>query len=990
MIKFIILLSFFSFSAAFGSAPITQCDKVAADPFDINRVKGVDGVQTYDLTDISESACKEAIKNFPDEERFYYQLARIFESKGIFDQADIFYQKAIDINPNHEPSNFFLAVSKYYYEDDYDIVINDFKNFKKKNFKYRSSEINFFLASSYYFSQRYVLLEPLLKDLLEEINNPSKNNLSDDQILKINFMDAYLENDPALEEEKYLKIIKFITDRGGLSFNQEYLLSAYDNLAGAYEDLGKGLEAVTYYELILEIIPDDIDAFYSLSRIYESGMGRLNQDYTKAYNYILKAVELGDPGSYSMLGYLYEYGSGVEQSFEKAFKYYELAYQTAREPYSYGALAYLYENGFGVDKDFLKARTIYQDLLDTYKKNENNPDFFLISNNLPEQLETARKSIIRINNILSGTSSPVSIETYSESDVCTWIEGNLEDDYSQDDALRNCMRAAIRGDAYAIEKIALFYEDGVIYEQNFDTAIYWYKKLSLLNDTSGIGDWESLRAKANFKISMLTVNGFNQEHIDIKILPILNELINFPHTVINEDNYVLESKYQMGLMYMFGIEVKKDWNLAKNIFQNILDYNGLTFDGLIDLKTLSKKNIIQIKATEAGYAVEKDVEKYFPAEFKGKFVWDNALHSEQSLDLIRLEKLKRLGPYRFEINGFVKFDHGGKLDLYGFLDTRKNNFKVEELYPKDADQSKSSDYVLNSKHYGFFYNNFSELSSYYISNNNTGYTGLLTAERIEKQGEIKTNIPEQLPLNFGNYYALVIGNENYQNERDLDTPINDVTTIAAVLEKKYGFNIIKIIENGDRRTILSNLNALKNKLQREDNLLIYYAGHGAYDEAGRGYWLPVDADSIQSEDTTQWISTDDVSNILTKIKSNHILVVADSCFSGSLTTRGGNEIFTSENKVNIFKNLIEKKVRKALTSGGLEPVLDGGGGDGNYSIFADSFIRLLSNNNSVLATNSLYTDLGKMVSSVSSQTPQYGAVQRTGDEGGDFIFVPIN
>ena len=143
MNKFVILLSFFSFSTAFGSAPITQCDKVAADPFDINRVKGVDGVPTYDLTGISGSACKEAIKNFPDEERFYYQLARIFESKGIFDQADIFYQKAVDIKPNHEPSNFFLAVNKYY-DQDYDLAINDFKNFKKKNFKYRSIEINFF------------------------------------------------------------------------------------------------------------------------------------------------------------------------------------------------------------------------------------------------------------------------------------------------------------------------------------------------------------------------------------------------------------------------------------------------------------------------------------------------------------------------------------------------------------------------------------------------------------------------------------------------------------------------------------------------------------------------------------------------------------------------------------------------------------------------------------------------------------------------------
>ena len=72
---------------------------------------------------------------------------------------------------------------------------------------------------------------------------------------------------------------------------------------------------------------------------------------------------------------------------------------------------------------------------------------------------------------------------------------------------------------------------------------------------------------------------------------------------------------------------------------------------------------------------------------------------------------------------------------------------------------------------------------------------------------------------------------------------------------------------------------------------------------------------------------------MAKISSNHILVVADSCFSGALTTRGSS--LSSEDRTNLYKNLIQKKTRKALTSGALEPVLDGGGE--GHSIFADSF-----------------------------------------------------
>ena len=139
-----------------------------------------------------------------------------------------------------------------------------------------------------------------------------------------------------------------------------------------------------------------------------------------------------------------------------------------------------------------------------------------------------------------------------------------------------------------------------------------------------------------------------------------------------------------------------------------------------------------------------------------------------------------------------------------------------------------------------------------------------------------------------------------------------------------------------------------------------------------------------------WISVDDISNILTKLSPKHILIVADSCYSGSLILQERSATTVLESSFKHYKQLLEKKTRKALTSGALQPVVDGGGGD--HSVFASAFLKILSDNKEVIDTNSIYNQLNTIVSNslVTDQTPLYNIVPKTGDEGGDFIFVPIN
>jgi len=239
----------------------------------------------------------------------------------------------------------------------------------------------------------------------------------------------------------------------------------------------------------------------------------------------------------------------------------------------------------------------------------------------------------------------------------------------------------------------------------------------------------------------------------------------------------------------------------------------------------------------------------------------------------------------------------------------------------------------------------------------------------------KTSIPD---LDYGDYYALVIGNNRYQNLRDLRSAVDDAKAISSLLEIDYGFNV-ELLENATRKDILQSLKRLRETARAKDNVLIYYAGHGSLDQAAdEGYWLPVDA---ERDDDSNWLLTDRVTSQVKAMKAKHVMVVADSCFSGTITRAIKIEQRTPE----WLSEIVKKKARTALTSGGLEPVLDTG--SGNHSAFAHAFISLLEENNGVLDASQLFSQLRPKVMVNSTQTPQYGKIHMAGDDGGDFLFV---
>ncbi|MBT3915507.1 MAG: hypothetical protein HN731_07365 [Rhodospirillaceae bacterium] len=243
--------------------------------------------------------------------------------------------------------------------------------------------------------------------------------------------------------------------------------------------------------------------------------------------------------------------------------------------------------------------------------------------------------------------------------------------------------------------------------------------------------------------------------------------------------------------------------------------------------------------------------------------------------------------------------------------------------------------------------------------------------------------PKSNPLaniNFGTYHALVIGINNYKNLKPLKTAVTDANAIAEVLKEKYGFKVSKLI-NPSHEDILDKLDELRETLKFKDNLLIYYAGHGWLDnKSDQGYWL---ASNAKKKRRSRWISNSTLTDTLKAIESKHVMVVADSCYSGRLVR--GLKIDTKDrNDPKYYQQMSRKKARVVITSGGLEPVEDG---KGVHSPFARAFLQALNENDGVIDGSKLFHTIRRPVMVNANQTPQYSDVRRAGHDGGDSLFV---
>ena len=225
--------------------------------------------------------------------------------------------------------------------------------------------------------------------------------------------------------------------------------------------------------------------------------------------------------------------------------------------------------------------------------------------------------------------------------------------------------------------------------------------------------------------------------------------------------------------------------------------------------------------------------------------------------------------------------------------------------------------------------------------------------------------------------ALMIAVDSYRDSAipALSTPEADIKAVAQALNDHLGYET-RTLRNPTKAQIGEALRKLGREVGEQDQVMVYYAGHG-YElaETGTGYWLPADAETTSARN---WVSNNDIGRFLSRMPAKHVMVVSDSCYSGA---------FTKEQKIDASRLANEQEIRQrrsvmALSSGGDEPVADGEV-NSPFAVALKKRVLALPKDSNGYA---LYQEVRADVTSEAPQTPQYGVIRTAGyDEGGDFI-----
>jgi uncharacterized caspase-like protein len=228
----------------------------------------------------------------------------------------------------------------------------------------------------------------------------------------------------------------------------------------------------------------------------------------------------------------------------------------------------------------------------------------------------------------------------------------------------------------------------------------------------------------------------------------------------------------------------------------------------------------------------------------------------------------------------------------------------------------------------------------------------------------------------GKNYLFAIAIDRYKYYPSLNNAVKDVEEIIRILTELYQFekeDVFKLFnEEATEDSIDEKFLELVDKVKEEDNLLVFYSGHGYYREnVKEGYWIPSDG---RKDKVSDYITNANLIRYVQNIKSHHLLMVVDSCFSGALVEklRGNN---TSE----------KLPSRRVFASGRTETVSDGL--PGQNSPFAKAIIDTLKaySDESVTSTDLIY-EVKSYVKHKYSQEPVEGRLRDSKDNRGEFVF----
>ena len=268
-------------------------------------------------------------------------------------------------------------------------------------------------------------------------------------------------------------------------------------------------------------------------------------------------------------------------------------------------------------------------------------------------------------------------------------------------------------------------------------------------------------------------------------------------------------------------------------------------------------------------------------------------------------------------------------------------------------------------------------NSSHISTNVEGQKNTLpTLTRVGSALQMKTLYNKSL--------AVVIGINQYDKWPALEFAAADAKAIKDTLHNT-GFDEVTLILDKDatQRRILTELfHELPKKVDRNDRVLFYFAGHGQTEDVfgggQRGYIIPVDADNINYPSTA--VSMENIRNLSRRISAKHIMYIMDSCYSGLGLNRSAG---ASPGISDYLHKISSMRVVQIITAGGKSEQVQERAGHGLFTIHLLKAIEGEADINSdgFVTGTELGAYLRPTVSNASqqAQTPLFGRLEGEGE-----------
>lgn len=958
----------------------------------------------------------QAIKIKPDEMHNYIDRASVYKSMKKYDLANADYQKAIDLDPNstnaYNQRAFMNLDNK-----NYDAAIKDFTKIielEKEDYhyfnrakvyeeikKYDLAEADYNTAITidsgnvfergmfYERIKKYDLAEADYKKAMENENNYYsvsghlanfyKNTGNVEKALEVytQRINKYPENPDSYISRAQFYYSQKKYEEGDADFNKAIEIKpdserSYTVFAGELYQLKKYDKAIEIINKLLKKNPTNIYTLKTRAQFYE-GLRKIDlaeQDYSLIINLASNSEEKKE--AIQDRAFFYR----INQKYNLALKDYNTLVEMFPDDY------YIVENRSSIYEDLGKYDLALEDLNKIIRLKPNEAAAYNIRSTIFQKIGKYNEALKDINYVIS--LDPQNMYNYrNRADI--YIQMGKSDLAKQD--LNKMISYDENGYAY-LER-GRFYLNNNQYDlafADYETAIQKGLRNDGLTEKGLANFWlgKYEEAIANFN----EIKTENRESQKIIITLPLNKLKRFEESSKYYDEFLgnwisEEADIENKAINIFEISkyfLNKDYNkILKDLEKAQEDFktdiiktdvlNKILATYLLSLKAYAHENLNQFNEAKQAYEQSLVINKNQPDVIDGlKRVSENleklAKKDNNPPNIIILEPATRgIGIDADKIKQIIK---GKAIHSSGIKKITINGnsikFETDGFFETSVDLSEGENKFL------------------IIAENNNGISAqkdLLLMASPKNQNI--TNIPK-IPEN-PKYHAILIAESFYTNPclNDLQGPAKDVQKLYKVLTENYTFNKedVETLVNASRQKIVETLVKVGNKMNSNDNLLIFYAGHGKMITNGKGEkegsLLPIDADC---KDVLTQITTEDLKSIFSNIKdAKHILFFADACFAGTIFRLSPDAPKSEQIQYNVMS-------RELMTSGNEQPVPD-------ESNFVELFVEALQNNKDKYITSERVFDGFKHdYRNKTGLIPQHRDIANIpGSEGGRFVFI---